>query len=120
VITDFEIGRDDLALDSDVFAIDELRFASGVTAELAGDANLIVQLDPFANAAAAAAAIAANDAITADAGFFVYFNTTLGIHRLVHSEDLSDGGDFSVLANLANQTDAATLAAHSAGDFLLV
>lgn len=119
VITDFKIGCDSFLFDADVFGVDELRFASGVTAELAGDANVIVQRDPFANAASAALALADNDAVTADEGFFIYFNTTLGIHRLVYSEDLSDGGDFSVLANLTNQTDVAALAAYAAGDFLL-
>jgi hypothetical protein len=38
---------------------------------------------------------------------------------LVYSEDLSDGGDFSVLANLTNQTDVLTLGAYTAGDFLI-
>lgn len=119
VITDFRIGFDSFRFDPNVFGGGELRFASGVTAELEGDANVIVQLDPFANAASAALALADNDAIAADEGFFIYFNTTLGIHRLVHSEDLSDGGDFSVLANLTNQTKAAALANYTASDFLL-
>jgi len=71
---------------------------------------------PFANAAAEAIAIANNDALTAAEGLFVY-NTILGIPRFVHSQDLSDGGAISVLANLTNQTNPANLANFTTQDF---
>ena len=84
---------------------------------------MIVLTDPFPAAGAAARAIANNDKITADEGVFVYFNSTLGLTRLAYSQDLSDGGDVSVLANLTNQRGDAGLAnleRFSAADFQLV
>ena len=71
--------------------------------DLSGDANVLVLQGSFANARSAAQAIADNQALTADAGVFIYHNATLGINRLVYSSDLSQGGAFSVMANLANQ-----------------
>jgi serralysin len=127
IVNDYEIGKDTLnftvgsfsedTFDSSIAGNGGLSFQSGNSSELAGDSNLLVLQDPFANAAAAAGAIADNDALTADEGLFVYFNTTLGISRFVHSQDLSDGGDISVLANLTNQTNPANLANFSAQDF---
>jgi Ca2+-binding RTX toxin-like protein len=110
-LTDFTQGTDRIALDLEAFGVEApITYAAGVTAELDESANFIVQTDAFANAGLAAAAIAANDAITADEGFFVYFNTTLGFSRLVHSSDLGDGGQSTVLANFTDQTGAAGLA----------
>ncbi len=106
VITDFNIRNDQFLLNGRDLGINKLTFQKGATSELSGNANALVLLNPFANAAAAAKAIADNNAITADAGVFVYFNSTLGISRLVYSTDLSDGGDISVLANLTNQAGA--------------
>ncbi|WP_421659022.1 calcium-binding protein [Leptothermofonsia sp. ETS-13] len=103
VVTDFAIGIDRFILNGDDLGINELIFQKGIAAEIASNANVLVLLNPFANAAAAAKAIADNNAITADAGVFVYFNSTLGINRLVYSTDLGDGGAISVLANLTNQ-----------------
>lgn len=122
-ITDYQFGADRIQLSLADFGVEApLTFAKGVTAEL-GDGNLIVQLDGFANVALAAAAIAANEAITADAGFFVYFNTSLGFNRLVYSADLGDAGDVTVLANFVDQTGPDGLAAianFSLDDFLFV
>jgi serralysin len=103
IITDFTIERDRFAVDGSDLNISGLTFQKGVTKDIIGNGNLIIQLDPFANAASAAQAIAANDHITAKEGAFVYFNTTLGISRLVFSQDLANGGNISVLANLTNQ-----------------
>lgn len=122
-VTDYQFGLDRIQLSLADFGIDAApTLAKGVTAEL-GDGNVIVQLDGFANVAQAAAAIAANDAITADAGFFVYFNTSLGFNRLVYSADLGDAGDVTVLANFIDQTGPDGLAAianFSLDDFLFV
>jgi len=101
-VQDFDIEEDILALKGADFGIDSFAFNSGLVGDLEGDENLLVLHDSFVNARAAAQAIADNDAITADTGAFLYFNATLGINRLVLSEDLGDGGDFSVLANLNN------------------
>jgi len=122
-VEDFDISEDVLALDSEDFGVDSFTFANGLVDDLSGDADLLVVQDVFVNARAAAQAIADNDAITADEGFFVYFNSTLGINRLVYSEDLGDGGAFSVLANLNNLTgeDAITaLPDFTADNFELV
>jgi Ca2+-binding RTX toxin-like protein len=122
VITDFAVGKDQLVLNGNDLGISEFSFQKGAVAELTGNANVLVLLDPFANAAAAAKAIADNNAITADAGVFVYFNSTLGFNRLVYSTDLADGGAISVLANLTNQVGEAgirRLNKFSAKDFAL-
>ncbi|HEY9660247.1 MAG TPA: hypothetical protein V6C65_17450, partial [Allocoleopsis sp.] len=104
-ITDFNIAEDKFVLiGSDLGIKTPVQFQSGKSNEIKGDGNVIVLTDTFQNAAAAARAIANNDNIKADAGVFVYFNVNLGISRLVHSQDLSDGGNISVLANMTNQT----------------
>ncbi len=108
-VQDFNIEEDILALKGADFGIDSFAFNSGLVGDLEGDENLLVLHDSFVNARAAAQAIADNDAITADTGAFLYFNATLGINRLVFSEDLGDGGDFSVLANLNNVADEEAL-----------
>jgi Ca2+-binding RTX toxin-like protein len=104
VIKDFDIASDRFGLDAQDLGINAINFQKGTSSSL-GNGNVLVLTDGFANAAAAAKAIKDNNAITADQGVFSYFNTTLGISRLVYSKDLGDGGDISVLANLGdNQT----------------
>ncbi len=123
VITDFEIGTDQFAFSQADLGIENLVFQSGRASEIANDGNVIVLQDAFASAGAAARAIADNNNITADEGIFVYFNSTLGLTRMAYSRDLSDGGDFSVLANLNNQrgeVGMANLAKFTASDFTLV
>jgi serralysin len=120
VLTDFQFKEDRLAFSSEVLDIDTLKFQSGVSSQLQGDSNVLVLLDPFPNAGAAARAIADNQALTAEEGLFVYFNLNLGFSRVVYSQDLSEGGQFSVLGNLVNQTDVANQALFSAQDFALV
>ncbi|MBF2025183.1 MAG: hypothetical protein IGS48_00240 [Oscillatoriales cyanobacterium C42_A2020_001] len=123
IVNDFEIGTDQFVFNKTDLGIENLVFQSGRSSEIAADGNLIVLQDPFVSAGAAAKAIANNNNITADEGIFVYFNSTLGLTRMAYSRDLSDGGDFSVLANLNNQRgDAglANVANFSASDFTLV
>ncbi len=119
ILTDFRIGEDNLLFDAGQFGLesDGLSFQKGISSQLSGDYNLLILEDGFANAGAAAKAIADNNEITADRGVFVYFNTTLGISRVVFSNDLGDGGAISVLANLTNQTNPANQANFSAEDF---
>lgn len=122
-VEDFSIAKDKLALVSDDFGVDSFAFVNGLAGDISGDATFIVVQDEFENARAAAQAIADNDALVADEGFFVYFNATLGINRLVFSEDLGDGGAFSVLANLNNLTGEDAIAAlpdFTAENFALV
>jgi serralysin len=122
VISDYTIGQDQFVFDSVDLRLSNLVFQKGVTSQIASDGNVLVLQDSFAAAGAAARAIANNDNIKADAGVFAYFNTTLGLTRLVYSKDLGDGGDISVLANLDNQrgqTGLANLPNFTAGDFAL-
>jgi Ca2+-binding RTX toxin-like protein len=118
-ITDYTIGEDVFALSSKALGIKDIQFTEG-TASSIGNGNIINLTDGFANAAAAAKAIADNDAVTAKEGAFLYFNTTLGISRLAYSSNLAEGGDISVLANLSNQTVAGNQANFGANDFMLV
>jgi serralysin len=123
IITDYAIGNDQFMFNGKDLNITNLTFQKGTTAQIAADGNFIVQLDPFINAATAARAIADNPAITAKEGVFVYFNTTLGINRLVYSQDLANGGNISILANLTNQaggTGIANLNSFTANDFSLI
>jgi len=123
IILDYTVGEDKFALTQADLGLDAITFQKGQSSEIATDGNVIVLTNPFAAAGAAARAIANNPNITADEGAFVYFNSTLGLTRLVYSKDLSDGGDISVLANLDNQRGEAGLANvanFSANDFALV
>ncbi len=122
IIKDFKVGEDKFVLDQQDLGLQDLTFQKGNAATIAGDGNLIVLTNPFAAAGAAARAIANNNTITAKEGAFVYFNSTLGLTRLVYSQDLANGGDISVLANLDNQRGAAGLANvanFNAADFAL-
>lgn len=123
IVLDYTIGEDKFAFNAQDLDLKSLTFQKGQSSQIAGDGNIIVLTDPFPAAGAAARAIANNANITSDAGAFVYFNSTLGLTRLVYSNDLSDGGDISVLANMDNQRGAAGLANvanFSANDFTLV
>jgi serralysin len=104
-ITDFNRAQDVLALDQSDFGVTgPLTFQNALVADLTGAANVVVLQDSFSNGFQAAAAIRDNDNFTGqDDGFFVYFNQNLGFYRLVHSEDLDDGGNITVLANLPGQ-----------------
>jgi serralysin len=119
ILTDFRIGEDKLLFDGGQLGLESegLNFQKGISSQLSGNYNLLILKDGFANAGAAAKAIADNNEITADRGVFVYFNTTLGISRVVFSNDLSDGGAISVLANLTNQTNLVNQANFSSEDF---
>jgi serralysin len=122
VITDYEAGGDRLVFSRALLGVNDFKFTSGNNLDSFGaDANLIVLTDfSAANAASAAQGLANNASVTADAGLFVYFNSTLGFARVVYSQDLSDGGPISVLANLTNVNNVSDLANFSARDFLLV
>lgn len=122
IITDYTIGKDQFSFDALDLGLETIQFQKGASTALSGDSNVMVLTDGFAAAGAAAKAIANNNDVTAEEGVFVYFNTTLGISRVVYSQDLANGGDISVLANLDNQRgDAglANLANFTAADFSL-
>lgn len=120
IIADYTIGEDQFALDQGDLGLDSLVFQKGNAAEITGNGNVVVLTNGFTAAGAAARAIANNNNITAKEGVFAYFNTTLGLTRVVYSEDLGNGGDISVLANLDNQRGApglANIANFTATDF---
>lgn len=122
IITDFSIAEDQFMFARQDLGIDNLNFQQGVSSQI-GDGNAIVLTDPFPAAGAAARAIANNPNVTADEGVFAYFNSTLGITRLVYSQDLGDGGPISVLANLPGQQGPeglANLAAFTPNNFTLI
>jgi serralysin len=121
IITDYTIGEDQFVLDRLDLGIDNIVFQKGQSGQIA-DGNVIVLTDGFAAAGAAARAIANNATVQSDEGVFVYFNTTLGLSRVVYSKDLSGGGDISVLANLDNQrgqSGLTNLANFTEADFAL-
>lgn len=121
VIKDFEIGSDRFNLSSKDLGISAINFQKGTSSTLT-NGNVLVLTDGFAAAAGAAKAIANNANITEKEGAFIYFNTTLGISRLVYSKDLDNGGDISVLANLgdAKTGNLANQANFSGNNFSLV
>ncbi|HEY9643211.1 MAG TPA: calcium-binding protein [Coleofasciculaceae cyanobacterium] len=122
-LQDYQIGTDKFVLDSSDLNINQINFQRGTAGQISGDKNVIVLTDTFSAAAVAAKAIADNPNVTAKAGVFVYFNTTLQKERLVYSENLGAGGKISVLGNLDNQlgaTGIANLATFTANDFSLV
>lgn len=120
VIADYAIGVDQFILDASDLGIETITFQKVTSAAITGNSNVIVLLDNFAAAGAAAQAIANNPNVTAREGVFVYFNTQLQFSRLVYSSDLANGGAISVLANLTNQsgpTGISNLNNFSANDF---
>ncbi|WP_375500288.1 calcium-binding protein [uncultured Nostoc sp.] len=122
-ITDYQIGVDNFVFETGKLGLDfnaQVKYQEGVSSRLSGNANLLVLLDAFPNAAAAAKAIADNNKITSDEGLFVYYNSTLGISRVVYSNDLDDGGPISVLANLNNLTSLSSQANFSPQDFSFI
>ena len=125
-ITDFEFANDRYRLNSTNFNIvgDEVNFlsldANATGASISDDANVIVLQNannddpntPF-NAGAAATQIASLTDVSR-AGFFVYFNTTLDVNRLVYSSDLSDANaDLNVLSRHTDLKGDAAIAALS-------
>lgn len=121
-ITDFDPSKDGFTLDAAVLGLKGFSFASGAVNDLKGGADVLVLQGQFANAGAAAQAIADNNSLTGGAGVFIYHNSTIGINRLVYSSDLGGGGSFSVLANMTNQggdAGVALLSKYTANNFSL-
>ncbi|NJO43559.1 MAG: calcium-binding protein [Cyanobacteria bacterium CRU_2_1] len=117
VITDYELGIDQIVLGKAASGINALSFQKGNSGQLSGNSNLVVLTDGFQAAGQAAAAIANNPNFNGGRGVFVYFNTNLGFSRVVLSEDLGNNGRFTVLGNLTNLTNVANQANFSAADF---
>jgi len=130
---DFNTAKDSIGFDAAAFDLGgPLSFFSGFAADLpAGGADVIVLRDAdndgnpatVFNAGAAATLIAAG-VDTPGAGFFVYFNSALGVNRLVYSNDLSDAtADLQIIARFTDTTGQAAidaLADYSAANFTLI
>jgi Ca2+-binding RTX toxin-like protein len=122
-IADFSITEDKFALDAAAFGITGgLRFANTTANNLAGsNANVIVlqDADDDNNTATvfnarSAARLIARSGVQSGPGFFVYFNSALGVNRLVFSPDLANGeAPLTVLAALNNLTGQAAIDALS-------
>jgi hypothetical protein len=108
----FSIARDIFSLDATVFGVDPtVHFASGTAATLPTSGENIVVLQDFDNDANPLTPFGAGQAadliasrITTDApGFFIYFNQSLDLPRLVYSTDLgSSDADLKILARMLN------------------
>jgi Ca2+-binding RTX toxin-like protein len=118
-ITDFSQTQDQFFFDRQALKLGDRHYVEGKVDELTDGNVLVLTGTGFANAAAAAKAIADNNAITAVEGIFSYFNTTLGISRVVYSENLSSGGNISVLANLTSITDVGQQVNFGANNFAI-
>lgn len=129
ILTDWSVSEDIFVFDTEVFSVTGNRRVSvSNAADIAEGANIIVlqDTDNDANAATAFNAGAAANLIAANvdvdgAGFFVYWNSALGINRLVYSENLNDAAaDIRVLANIDTLKGADAIAAlddFSGGNF---
>lgn len=108
-LPDFSVANDDFAFDPAVFGIDEIFFVNAEASALpASGVNVVVlrSLDDDANSgtpftAGSAASLIASVITEPGPGVFVYFNSGLGMPRLVYSIDLSDpSADLKILARL--------------------
>ena len=119
-ITDFSVAEDKFRLSVSSLGLQGFSFANGAVGDLSGTADVLVLQGQFASAADAAQAVAGNANLHAGAGAFVFHDATQGINELVYSANLSQGGNYSVLANLTNQAGdagAALLPSYTAGNF---
>jgi Ca2+-binding RTX toxin-like protein len=123
----FLIAEDRFVLDATDLGITlPTVFVNGTVEELTNssiaNANTVVIQGAFANAGAAAVALAGTG-VASGPGVFVYFNQTLQINRLVFSADLGSAtADISILGNIRTLTgDAAqnALPTFTTNNFLL-
>jgi hypothetical protein len=110
----FSIANDNFAMDAAAFGVGtSVHFVDSTAANLpTGDVNVIVLQDfdndanpltPFG--AGNAADLIASKITSHGAGFFIYFNQSLNLPRLVYSTDLSSSdSDLKVLARMLNLT----------------
>jgi hypothetical protein len=107
----FSTATDVFSLESTVFEVgSNLNFANGSVSALPQSANVIVletldndnnPLTPFG--AGQAADLIASRITTPGPGFFIYFNQSLNLPRLVYSTDLSSNtADLQILARMLN------------------
>jgi hypothetical protein len=112
----FSIAGDVFSLDSTVFNVgSHLNFVNAPAQFLPPGGENVVVLDTFDNdnnlgtpfGAGNAADLIADQITAPGAGFFIYFNQSLDLPRLVYSTDLSSHtADLKILARLINLTGA--------------
>lgn len=121
-LTSFDVAADVFAFEAGVFGVSSVSFVNSLGAGLpTGRVNVVVlqDTDNDSNAATAFNAGAAANLIAAaltesQPGFFVYWNSSLNVNRLVYSTDLSDpAADLSILARINSPTGAEAIAALS-------
>lgn len=104
----FSIATDIFLLTSPEFGVSNpVQFGNDLAANLpASGLNVIVLQDtPDPLGAGSAASLIAAQITTPGPGFFLYFNSGLGMPRLVYSTDLSDStADLKILFRLENLT----------------
>jgi len=129
-IDNFSVANDIFSFDPVVFGVaNQVSFFNGLAASLpTGGLNVIVlqnsdnDNDPLtAFNAGSAANLIADRIDVAGACFFIYFNSSLNLNRLVYSTDLSSStADLKILARLTNPTGQAaidTLPTFTTGNF---
>lgn len=113
----FSPSTDKFSLDAKVFGVDgAVHFFNGGISNLPHSGTNVIVLETFDNdanpatpfLAGNAANLIANQVTTPGAGFFIYFNQTLDLARLVYSTNLDDNtADLKVLARMTNLSGAA-------------
>jgi hypothetical protein len=112
----FSTGQDVFSLESTVFGTGStVNFVNGPVAAIPNTGVNIVVLETFDNdnnpatpfGAGQAADLIASRVTTSGPGFFIYFNQSLNLPRLVYSTDLSStNSDLKILARMLNLTGA--------------
>ena len=110
----FSPATDVFALDANVFGVGStVNFFNGLASAIPQTGVNVIVLENFDNdnnpatpfGAANAADLIANQITASGPGFFVYFNQSLNLPRLVYSTDLSSSdADLKVLARMLNLT----------------
>ena len=101
----FDPATDVILFDPALVGFSNISFANDFSANLPTTGlNAVVVLDQPAAAGSAHTAIA-NQITSSGPGFFIYFNTTLDLPRLVFARDLGDpNADIALLARMVNLT----------------
>jgi hypothetical protein len=116
----FDPVNDVFVFDPTIFGIsDPLSFASGPVGSLPTSGAEVIVLQEFGPPMAApiAASLIAGRVTSPGPGVFVYFNTGLGVPRLVYSTNLDDEtADLKILARMTN-LNAQSMTAFEADNF---
>jgi hypothetical protein len=119
----FDIQNDVFAFDPTVFGISQIVFANDVSTNLppTGINVVVLQNGPPLAAGSAHAAIA-DQKTDSNSGFFVYFNSTLMLPRLVFARDLGDPtSDIAIMARMSNlQNNFAAMPTFTQANFVLM